>query len=34
MKRILTIGLAAALLLSVMLVGSVPVSAKKNLCEI
>ncbi len=33
MKRILTIGLAAALLLSVMLVGSVPVSAEKNLCE-
>ncbi len=33
MKRLLTIGLAAALLLSVMLVGAVPVSAEKNRCE-
>lgn len=33
MKRLLTIGLAAALLLSVMLVGSLPVSAEKNQCE-
>ena len=33
MKRILVIGLAAALLLSVMLVGAVPVSAEKNQCE-
>ena len=33
MKRLLTIGLAAALLLSVMLVGSVSVSAEKNQCE-
>lgn len=33
MKRTLVIGLAAALLLSVMLVGAVPVSAEKNQCE-
>lgn len=33
MKRILAIGLAAALLLSVMLIGAVPVSAEKNQCE-